>query len=411
MQQVFTNEEFLFLSILHHDARNGNWIEVDSLDGILTTRCRYQYNSISARVNKNYVDVYGTLNTFQHKRRITEGLFNISAIYIDLDYHKAKTAYEAEQVVRQTLDHLYSFFDSDEIGKPTMITATGRGLGLFYVLDHSIAATDNTTKQRKLYDEVYQLLVNRYDQLLCSVNSIMEVDHGITDRPRVVRIPGTMNTHIGLRCHLIDINYDCLGNPVYYSLQDIITKCNLVFQPKKNVVKRRNTNNVTNGKMLRSRISAIQKLQALRGPQCDNNCRELMCFIIYQSAIQLYSDEDAMSFLTDFNSNFTTPLKTSELEHIALSSANSADGYYRLNNDTIFEKLNITDEELLLIGWSRRVVQAVKRKKSEQRKQNIIEMLINTTFTYQTIADLNNCSIRSVKNIAAKNGIYRNKRR
>ncbi len=66
-------------------------------------------------------------------------------------------------------------------------------------------------------------------------------------------------------------------------------------------------NAVTTVRSLRSRLANVISLQALRNFDCEGS-RELMCFVFYDTAVQLVGQNDASRQLCSFNSRFTQPL-------------------------------------------------------------------------------------------------------
>ena len=70
--------------------------------------------------------------------------------------------------------------------------------------------------------------------------------------------------------------------------------------------------------LLKSRLAKIIELQKLRNFNCEGN-RELMSFVFYNTAVQVYPHEIAQQKLGSFNNNFMNPLNASELKGIIKS--------------------------------------------------------------------------------------------
>lgn len=413
MKIKYKNEETIFLQTLHHDGRCGNWIQGNLLDGTMSHICRWKSKSIKKIQCQNSYHIYGTLNTFFGRKRLTEKLCNLSGYYIDLDCHNVESAYQAEKATMSTYQLLKELFDNGTLLRPTMITATGRGLGLFYVFDHSIAATEGTIRFRLFYDKVYQSLLTQYRSVLEKQHCIMVVDTSVTDATRLVRIPGTYNPKIGLYCRLVEYNTIEDDTPMYFSIEDII-QGNHLEMGKGDSNYKKNKSHISNPAMKKvqeARIASLKRLQSLRGSQCVGKCREKMCFIIFQSFVQLYNTNSAVQALIDFNDAFPVPLSEKELSHIIRVTKNSNQGFYKYTTDKIIQDLSITPEELYSTDFSQAITRKIKREIKEQKRRKILSLLTDTTITYQEISDIAGVSKRTVSNIAKKSGISRYKKR
>lgn len=81
---------------------------------------------------------------------------------------------------------------------PTMITDTGCGYGLYYVLSNTIANTKAAEKIKGYYTAVYNALIKRFQQELPGL-----VDPSVKDAARICRLPGTTNPVSGTVCRLV----------------------------------------------------------------------------------------------------------------------------------------------------------------------------------------------------------------
>ena len=114
--------------------------------------------------------------------------------------------------------------------------------------------------------------------------------------------------------------------------------------------------------LLKSRLTKIIELQKLRNYNCEGN-RELMSFVFYNTAVQVYPHEIAQQKLSSFNNNFINPLNVSELNGITKSvdtvtNMRGEQGYYLIGANRLRELLAMTLKEEVAINFfeSKRLV-------------------------------------------------------
>ena len=167
--------------------------------------------------NKN---AYVSLNSFKGYKRLSEDVWNYSGIYIDLDGH----SYEGkalEDAIYKTKEILGKAVDNKELLLPTMMTATGRGLGVYYIFERSIANVDGSQKAISFMKDIQRLLIRKYGEILFA-DGLLEVDPKVQDPARVVRMPGSYNLKANKVCRLLFVNRDKREKINYYSLNDIV---------------------------------------------------------------------------------------------------------------------------------------------------------------------------------------------
>ena len=384
-------------------------------------------------------DEYISLNSFSSPNRRSEHIREIKCIYFDLDLHNGP-ANEINAAIENTLHLLDGAWDYQQLlPKPTAITISGRGLGLYYILKDSIPCNlPNSKKSIQYYKTTYNLLHNRlievlrtnglYDEDGNKVN-LLEIDTtSICDTARVVRVPGTFNTAAQKHCELV-----CLDPHKKYSLKDIndtyfvdeweelknrvpIKKWEKRTKPMTNTINEQSGPNPF-------RLKAMEQLQALHNYNCVGR-REYMCFIYYNSARPLYGEDIAFARLVQFNGQFLHPIPFAQLSAIKHTTAKAKDwtgtvqGFYRLTNQWIIDHLALTDEEqktLLLFGkkyTAQGVVRANKKHQSQLEKQArnaaITEMVIQSpSMTYREIGSHFGLSERTIKRVCQRSGVSR----
>lgn len=416
-------EQKTFLSLLYHDTRNGQFIRLEKKGEEVRqySTCEQQelaYTGTDA-------NVYVTVNSFRGYRRTADKLYNKTAMFIDLDSHRYSSKEELNRTKNNTRKVLEAAFKNGDLAVPTMITSTGRGYGLFYVLKSSIANTDRAAKSMQLFNSIYDQLIVRIKEILESVPDTMEVDTKVRDSARVVRMPGTVNQNNGAVCHLVSVNSDQEGNPVYYDLQDIMAGCKL-YNHKKQDNKPREEKKIINfvnylNPFLAVRVKRLQKLQEIRGVACVDSCRETMCFILYSALTQISSHDDAVRSLYEYNAAFTEPLPEEELEHIIVETDahvvpdgpyKGAKGYYPYSDLAIIRTLDITDAEIKEIGfgssWERQLRKEENQRKKKERNDAIATAIVaEPERIYADIAKEYKVSVRTVERIAKAYNVHR----
>lgn len=414
-----------FLRHLYHDKKGGQMIRL-RIDGngvaSQISTCDMDELAMTGTDSASY---YTTVNTFRGWKRTADKIFNYTSIFVDLDCHSddPKKVQEAKD---RTVQILEAAFAAGELCIPTVITDTGRGFGIQYVLQHSIAKTWKTEKIQELYKKVRKLLFEKYQELLAADLQAAQADPAVLEDARVCRLPGTYNAKAGKMCRLIS------ASEKYYELSELVQGCKLwPWKPeeeyrkeKEEKEKQRKAKAATRGKMvsfnaykmpfLRARLEQLEKLQTLRGKDCAG-CREQMLFIAYSTLVQLDYDTAAEK-LQDINQRFVNPLDKTELDHIIEETDSSAGidhrGYYKLKNDYLIDRLNLSDEEIkatgLGMGWQRTAERQAARDKKKEVHEKIIELLKQVDpLTYDEIAEIVGVSRRKVCMVAKAEGLMR----
>lgn len=83
--------------------------------------------------------------------------------------------------------------------------------------------SENTIKMRSYLDGIYKVLANQYKAYLEGINSLGDIDMNVIESRRMIRLPGTINSKNGKKCHLIFLNTDTKGNIKFFEHFDAIT--------------------------------------------------------------------------------------------------------------------------------------------------------------------------------------------
>lgn len=417
-------EKMDFLRMLYHDKRGGQMIRL-RIDGkgaaSQISTCDVQE---LAATGTDFANYYTTVNTFRGWKRTADKVFNFVSIFIDLDCHADDPAV-VQEAKNRTIQLLETAYKSGILSIPTMITDTGRGFGIQYVLTRSIAKTWKTEKNQEFYRKVRKLIFEKYQQILSADPQAAQVDPAVLEDARVCRLPGTYNAKAGKMCRLISVS----GK--YYELSELVQGCHLwqwkseeEFRKEKEEKEKKRKEKVASGKMvsfndfkmpfLSARLEQMKKLQDLRGKDCDG-CREQMLFIIYSTLTQIDHDT-AAEYLKAFNGRFAEPLDQCELDHIVEETDQSVGydhrGYYKLKNEYLIDSLGLSDKEIRAIGlgmgWKRTAERQAARDKKKEVREKIVELLKQVDpLTYQEIAEAVGVSRGKVCAIAKAEGLMR----
>lgn len=448
-------EQEVFLSVLHHDAmkRGGFFARLDLRKENGENRNKTKWaskKSYSLMTTDDSYNRYITLNSFHNieeecsifidgqeqkvlqatLKRDTNHLHAISTVYLDLDFHDG-TMQEIQERVRNTKELLNHAYKNGILPRPTMVTETGRGLGVFYVLDKTIANVKGAQKQINFWKYICTEFANKYKDLLSeSDKPQLEIDFKVVgEKTRVVRLPGTYNLKTRTICRLISLAKKEDGTPLYYTLNDLIQyveNYKVYTKPYEDIKKKEIRKKVINFRTytkpyLVARLSKLQKAQNLVRDQKEG-CRELLCFFYYNTAVQLMDSEEAVKSMLEFNSQFTYPITDSrELGNIISSVSKAKDmdgnvrGYYEFSDAKILEKLGLSEAQNEHVGFcssmkelERKQKKEENQKRKQERNESIIKYVIeHPDETYEEIAGLFEVSVRTVKGILKAENIHR----
>lgn len=425
--QLELNEQQQFLSILHHDNRNSYVSRFVAKVGQYSTSNLVELEKYSRSNN-----IYVSLNGFTKYGRKSEDIRQINAIYFDLDMHNKevldKYSTEEEQLdfidecIGNTLNLLYDAILQEEIPEPTMITNTGRGLGIFYILDRSIACAKGKNERQVTYwKQIYNGLALKFKEILTEDNNelakhpeaILEFDDKVVaDVSRVTRMPMTYNQAVKRPCRLLS------ADGAYYSLKELSKY--IKFVPERMIHKKENIVMVDFHAMKfhQERMKCMESLQELRS-FVGNGHRDYMCFCYYNEAVQVYGTQQATLMVNAYNQKFTEPLRDSEIKNLIKGVDNNKGknhaGFYKLTNQWIVENCEITPAEQEGIGINltkrqidRQIIKEKHQKEREDRNLAIISYVQNhAECPYKDVAAHFGISLATVKRILKMGEIRR----
>ena len=136
----------------------------------------------------------------------------------------------------------------------------------------------------------------------------------------------------------------------------------------------------------------------------DKNCtgkRDMMIFLAFNSARQIYPFATAKKICRKINNTFSEPLK--DLEYIF-----KQEKIYHIKNSTFFEKLGITEQTLINMGkyeMSRpnitRDLERQTRKLEQDMKKDVAKKLLKAGKKHKFIATQTGLSLSTISRISA----------
>lgn len=391
-----------FITMIHHDSYGkrcktirviidkASKDEIETLIDLDTTEHKNISSYASETVSEitswqsdsiiNYMqkpEIFFSINDFRGNRRITDKCHKINCIYIDIDGHRIPDD-TRDIVIKRAQGILNKAWNGGKLLRPSGITHSGRGLGLFYVLDRSIANISSTKNLQRFFDFVYTLLMKAYADIL--KNTGLEIDTCVTDRTRIVRMPGSYNYKAGRTCNLYDTE------PILYSLREIFDGCGLqaFVMPREEYLAlkyRSQKSTYKNGKKRtnsteRKSTPATCKIQ-YSAEQLNKNRiefyklyiahkqtsgdlighREICLFLYYNALVQIMDRAKAKETIITVNNNLQHPIGMRRLLENVFRAVDTVKniwdehGYYIITNEHIINKLGLSYSEANNLGF------------------------------------------------------------
>ena len=414
--RVELSEQELFYSLLLHDDRNSRYILSSDEGGAWHDRALYAAQLPGVRLDPGS-SYYLTHNGFSGRRRTLEATRQVNAVFLDVDAHGASKR-ECRRAVERARQLVGAAVDEGRLPLPTMVVDSGRGLHLYYVLHRSIPYRVRREGELQVNAASLEYFADVQKRLACVLEEVLagveglEVDRAVLDLPRVGRIPGTYNAKAGRYARLVESSgalytLDVLGG--YRPAAQAAATPEAKPVPKHGKVVRFQP-------LMLSRITKLAQLQEHRGFDCRGR-RELMCFVYYNSAVQLYERSVAMERTEAFNARFTHPLKWEELAGVASAvdsvvNCKGERGYYPLSAQTLVRLLGLTQEEVDALSFfaskrtaERAAAKEATRKRREERNAKIVELYTTQGMTQPEVAAAVGCSARTVFSVLKEAGI------
>lgn len=406
-------QQILFNTALHADARGGKVFFTTLLNGEVI--CEKISSNISGTTSmEKDGNVFVSLNTFSKDTRSAANTYNIGAFFIDMDGHGLSDS-ELSAAKKNTVKILKQAVSSGLFCEWSMLTDTGRGLGIYILLGQSIPAYGKCQKSVRFYNAIYRMLLERVQMILDSCpEQTLEVDHTIMDKARLCRLPGTYNFKAHAECILLEYNVDVMEEVLRFSLWGIVHAAGLSWASQEEQNReRKQALKTTEGKVhnlsnyLFERKRKLELLQSLR--ESWEGVRELFCFAYYNCVKQLYGKKDAIAHLHFFNDSFPDGgIHATELENVIhsvdrnISASGKYGGYYKLTEEWICNTLNVDPEEKKICRFGQKSETLLRHERVVndriQTHKAVVAAIIKNS-NWQEVADATSMSLRAVKKI------------
>ena len=360
---------------------------------------------------KKTQDYYIMANTVKrYTTRTSDNLFSLNNIVLDYDIHSNISRYEREQLIDEFVWRLNrDLFTTGELITPNIVHYTGRGVQLWFHIESTSA------KLLFLYHKAIDYIAIIIREWLKEYPTLQRhIEPDISSSKNAVGLFRMFNTYntkaktmtVADVLHDKKINLNELvkqledSEPVkeYLKRKEQIKKrykkqeLNEDYEPEE----RKNGYSALHYK----RIKIIEELA--RETENPVGHRDMMIFLAFNSARQIYSFESAKKICRKINRSFSEPLP--DIEYIF-----KQDKVYQIKNSTFFEKLGVSQDELINMGkyeMSRpnitRDLARGQRKAERQMKKDMAEKFIKSGMTLKEIAERTGLSISTVSKLSAQ---------
>lgn len=293
-------------------------------------------------------DTYITPNSFYIPNRSNDNIRHFRALFIDLDlvnHSKTEAFYE-----------IYIRAAKGVIPKPSMIVDSGRGLHLYWRIEHAPKGAAYTWQE--LEDYLYKQL------------KPLGADLKATDSARVLRLPDTINSRNNSVCEILELNdykysmYELREKYLHYEKKDKL-------EPKKKVKgSSKKVKHIFNSYSLhQARAEDMETLTRLRNYNIKGYRNSIIHCYTYWKGIYIREQDRLLNIVEAFNNDLREPLKDNEVKAIVRSTNKAIEkfidyeqglrsgedkrvskgmrdkGGYWYSNDTLINMLDITEQE------------------------------------------------------------------
>jgi DNA-binding CsgD family transcriptional regulator len=304
-------------------------------------------------------DYFITPNSYYIPERSSRNIRHFRALYIDLDltdYGKAEAVYEVALLA-----------GAGKIPEPTMIIDSGRGLHLYWRINHAPVGAAWTWQE--LQDYLYRQLRH------------LGADPAATDSARLLRIPGTINSRNGALCRPVVIT------DKQYSMYDLRDQY-LAEKPKTKQKQKRTSGGTVSPlynpyTLHKARLSDLLTLCRLRNFNVEGHRNNILHLYAYWQGITVRNSQELERAVIALNESFKEPLRATEVNAVIrcipkaikafLDPAAGPAAGYNYKNETLIDMLAITEKEQqhlkTIIGTKEKYKRKNERRKEARRNE------------------------------------------
>lgn len=325
--------------------------------------------SMVAFANHLGMSIYMSVADYVRMKRISDNLYGVSSIILDLDtYHSVYEYYTDEEVLQEMKPMI------DRIGiEPNMYVNSGHGRYLVFSFNN---INLSVPEMRKLYQETVKKLIYQFKEF--------GADCKCSDITRVFRIPGNINPKTGERAYIIE-NFE---NRV--TLSELATAVGICKgktasdKKKKSMQRKFEMYYPSLGKSRYTKVN-IQRdedfntLLELRKYDIEGY-RNILFHLMSVNCFFLGMDEDSVrKYLNEINSLLAAPYDS--LDAVIRYAVKNYERYeedyegtVKYTNRTIVERLDITEEEQKHMKQLIGQMEADKRIEESSKKSIVKQM-------------------------------------
>lgn len=356
--------------------------------------------------NQDYYIMANTVN--QYTKRTSDNLFSLNNIVIDCDIHSDISPYERDEIIEDFIWRLNrDLFNLNELPKCNIAHYTARGIQLWWHIDS--ASSKLIFIYEKVIDYIVMILNNFLNEYL-ELKQHIEIDiHASKNAVGLFRMFNTHNTKANKDTH-VEILHD-----KSFDLNELLTqlKENEIIKEyieqkealKKKYTKREKRAPKTHKKNSYSALhyKRIRIIEELAKREDTTGKRDMMLFLAFNSARQIYTTEQAKEICKKINDSFGKPLK--DLEYIFKQKKT-----YNIKNDTFYEYLGVSKDDLIKRGVYElskpnitRDTERQQRKMEKQKIKDLAIKLLKSGLTYKEIAEQTGLSLSTIARLSKEN--------
>ena len=354
-------------------------------------------------------DYYIMANTVNHyTKRTSDNLFSLNNIVIDCDIHSDIFSYERDEIIKDFIWRLNrDLFELNALPKPNVIHYTARGTQLWWHIDSA------SSKLIFIYEKVIDYIVIILKSFLDEYPELkqhIEID-ALASKNTVglFRMFNTHNTKID-KDTCVEILHD-----KSFDLNELLNqlKENEIVKEyieQKEALKKRYTKKEKRASKTHKKNSysalhykRIRIIEELAKKEDTKGKRDMMLFLAFNSARQIYQIEQAKEICRTINNSFNEPLN--DLEYIFKQKK-----IYKIKNDTFYEYLGVSKEDLIKMGAYElskpNITRDTERQQRKMEKQKIKDMavkLLKSGLTHKEIADQTGLSLSTIARLSKAN--------
>ena len=355
------------MDILEEKQREETFVfEILIPKGKVTER---KLRSMVAFANHLGMSIYMSVADYVRMKRISDNLYGVSSIILDLDTYHSVHEYDTDEEMRQEMRPVI-----DRIGiEPNMYINSGRGRYLVYSFNN---INLSVPEMRKLYQETVKKLIFQFKEF--------GADAKCSDITRVFRIPGNINPKTGEKAYVVE----CYENRVTLSeLATAVGICKGKTVSEKKRKSRQRKFEMYYPSLGKSRYTKVNiqrdedfnTLLELRDYDIEGY-RNILFHLMSVNCFYLGMDEDSVrDYLNEVNRSLVAPYDSLDAviryaKHNYERYEEDYEGAVKYTNRRIVELLDITGEEQ---GHMKQLIgqKEADKRVEESNKKSIVKQM------------------------------------